>query len=156
DPADRYQSPKVMAAEIDAVLGDSGYPESNDQIATFLAAMAAPASPPRPAQILGAVSSPAQTVGAAPPPVQTLGAAPPPAKPPAPPRATGKQRHAPQPPSNKRHATASGGKTVPLPSVAPSKATDSAADTMPTLPPAAAQPLAAEPPIATPRTQRPA
>jgi hypothetical protein len=37
DPADRYQSAKVMAAEIDAVLDDAGYPESNEQIARYVA-----------------------------------------------------------------------------------------------------------------------
>jgi len=37
DPADRYPSAKVMAAEIDAVLGDAGYPESNAQIAAYVA-----------------------------------------------------------------------------------------------------------------------
>ncbi|HEX4419681.1 MAG TPA: protein kinase, partial [Kofleriaceae bacterium] len=54
DPADRYQSAKVMAAEIDAVLDDAGYPESNEQIASYVtkllaAAAAAPPSPRRPA-----------------------------------------------------------------------------------------------------------
>src|SRR3954453_10558774 len=39
DPADRYPSAKVMAAEIDAVLGDAGYPESSDPIAKFFAAL---------------------------------------------------------------------------------------------------------------------
>ena len=37
DPAERYPSTKVMAAEIDAVLGEAGYPESNDQIAKYVA-----------------------------------------------------------------------------------------------------------------------
>ncbi|MBC7975228.1 MAG: protein kinase, partial [Myxococcales bacterium] len=36
EPANRYQSAKVMAAEIDAVLGDAGYPETNDAIATYV------------------------------------------------------------------------------------------------------------------------
>jgi hypothetical protein len=36
DPADRYQSAKVMAAEIAAVLDEAGYPESHERIATFL------------------------------------------------------------------------------------------------------------------------
>jgi serine/threonine-protein kinase len=52
DPADRYQSARVMAADIEAVLGDAGYPESNEQIARFLAAMPAttPAPPAPPAK----------------------------------------------------------------------------------------------------------
>ncbi|HEU4733333.1 MAG TPA: tetratricopeptide repeat protein [Kofleriaceae bacterium] len=47
DPADRYQSARVMAAEIDAVLGDAGYPPSNDPIARYVATAlaAAPAAP---------------------------------------------------------------------------------------------------------------
>jgi len=36
DPADRYPSAKVMSAEIDAVLGDAGYPESNAEIAAYV------------------------------------------------------------------------------------------------------------------------
>jgi len=36
DPAERYPSAKVMAAEIDAMLGEAGYPESNDQIAAYV------------------------------------------------------------------------------------------------------------------------
>ena len=36
EPANRYQSAKVMAAEIDAVLGDAGYPDSNEAIAAFV------------------------------------------------------------------------------------------------------------------------
>jgi len=37
DPANRYQSAKVMAAEISAVLDDAGYPDSNEQITSYLA-----------------------------------------------------------------------------------------------------------------------
>ena len=37
DPADRYQSAKVMAAEIAAVLDDAGYPETNDAIVAWIA-----------------------------------------------------------------------------------------------------------------------
>jgi hypothetical protein len=50
DPPDRYQSAKVMAAEIDAVLDLAGYPESNEQIARYVAAAlaSAPAIAPRP------------------------------------------------------------------------------------------------------------
>lgn len=36
DPANRYQSAKVMAAEISAVLDDAGYPDSNDEIVKYL------------------------------------------------------------------------------------------------------------------------
>ncbi len=36
DPVDRYQSLKVMAAEISAVLDDAGYPEGNELIAKYL------------------------------------------------------------------------------------------------------------------------
>src|SRR5262249_5894643 len=36
DPADRYQSAKVMAAEISAVLDDAGYPESNEELARYV------------------------------------------------------------------------------------------------------------------------
>jgi hypothetical protein len=43
DPADRYPSARVMAAEIDAVLGEAGYPESNEPIAAYVArALAVP------------------------------------------------------------------------------------------------------------------
>jgi hypothetical protein len=45
EPADRYQSAKVMAAEISAVLDDSGYPESNEQLARYVAETPAPAVP---------------------------------------------------------------------------------------------------------------
>ncbi|HEU0034281.1 MAG TPA: tetratricopeptide repeat protein [Kofleriaceae bacterium] len=46
DPADRYQSAKVMAAEISAVLDEAGYPESNDEIVRWLASeFHAPAVP---------------------------------------------------------------------------------------------------------------
>ncbi len=37
DPAGRYQSAKVMAAEISAVLDDAGYPEGTDAIAKWIA-----------------------------------------------------------------------------------------------------------------------
>ncbi|HWO24812.1 MAG TPA: protein kinase, partial [Kofleriaceae bacterium] len=43
EPADRYQSAKVMAAEIAAVLDDKGYPESNDVIARYVAEVLAEA-----------------------------------------------------------------------------------------------------------------
>src|SRR5262245_54482402 len=38
DPADRYQSAKVMAAELAAVLDDAGYPDSDERIGAYLAA----------------------------------------------------------------------------------------------------------------------
>ncbi|MGE3548093.1 MAG: serine/threonine protein kinase, partial [Kofleriaceae bacterium] len=45
DPADRYQSAKVMAAEIGAVLDDASYPDNNERIAAYLAASSFPAEP---------------------------------------------------------------------------------------------------------------
>jgi len=67
DAADRYQSARVMAAEIDAVLGDAGYPESNEQIASYVAKALAPvaAAAPRPAAgpaILPVIAPPAKSV----------------------------------------------------------------------------------------------
>ena len=62
DPADRYQSARVMAADIEAVLGDAGYPESNEQIARFLAAMAAPPAKPMANVAPRAASQPATTL----------------------------------------------------------------------------------------------
>ena len=38
DPANRYQSTKVMAAEISAVLDDAGYEDNNNEIASYLSA----------------------------------------------------------------------------------------------------------------------
>ncbi len=79
EPANRYQSAKVMAAEIDAVLGDAGYPESNEPIATYvgrwLAAEANKPAPPSsktsplPAMQLGpAAPAPRASTGTLPPP----------------------------------------------------------------------------------------
>jgi hypothetical protein len=48
DPADRYQSAKVMAAEISAVLDDASYPETHERIAAYLE-QAFPAGAPVPA-----------------------------------------------------------------------------------------------------------
>ena len=49
DPGGRYQSLKVMAAEIEAVLSDAGYPETNELIAKFLPTVPrAPAEPKAP------------------------------------------------------------------------------------------------------------
>ncbi|MBA3451697.1 MAG: protein kinase, partial [Deltaproteobacteria bacterium] len=48
DPANRYQSAKVMAAEISAVLDDAGYPDTHDQIASYVTTAfptGAPAAP---------------------------------------------------------------------------------------------------------------
>jgi hypothetical protein len=45
DPADRYQSAKVMAAEISAVLDNAGYPETNEQLARYVAETPPPAVP---------------------------------------------------------------------------------------------------------------
>jgi tetratricopeptide repeat protein/protein kinase-like protein len=47
EPTDRYQSAKVMAAEIGAVLDDASYPEGNDDIARYLA-REFPEGPPKP------------------------------------------------------------------------------------------------------------
>ncbi|MEO7733467.1 MAG: hypothetical protein ABIY55_21065 [Kofleriaceae bacterium] len=65
EPANRYQSAKVMAAEIDAVLGDAGYPESNEAIASYVARALAPeASKPAP----GSKTAPLPATGPAPAP----------------------------------------------------------------------------------------
>ncbi|HEY0192707.1 MAG TPA: hypothetical protein VGC42_16420, partial [Kofleriaceae bacterium] len=45
DPAERYPSAKVMAAELEAVLDDAGYPESNEQIAGYVGKLLAAAAP---------------------------------------------------------------------------------------------------------------
>jgi hypothetical protein len=50
DPVERYQSARVMAADIDAVLDDAGYPESSEPIGRFIVAMAAP--PPKPMAVV--------------------------------------------------------------------------------------------------------
>jgi Protein tyrosine and serine/threonine kinase len=66
EPANRYQSAKVMAAEIDAVLGDAGYPESNDAIASYVArALAAETSKPA---APGGKTAPLPVAGLAPAP----------------------------------------------------------------------------------------
>ncbi|MBS1118375.1 MAG: serine/threonine protein kinase with repeat [Deltaproteobacteria bacterium] len=46
DPADRYQSAKVMAAEISAVLDDAGYPDNSDGIVRWIAAEFPAKEPP--------------------------------------------------------------------------------------------------------------
>ena len=79
DPADRYQSAHVMAAEIDAVLGDAGYPDSNDQIAAYLARVFGAAR--EPSARAAAPAAPAPAVQSAPtvptPTVPTMVPAPP-------------------------------------------------------------------------------
>lgn len=57
DPADRYPSTKVMAAEIDAVLGEAGYPESNEHIAAAVARVRGPAGRSATSQSGGTVSA---------------------------------------------------------------------------------------------------
>jgi hypothetical protein len=57
DPADRYPSAKVMAAELDAVLGDAGYPESNDRIAAFVARARNTPAPVQSASASASISS---------------------------------------------------------------------------------------------------
>ncbi|MBA2539685.1 MAG: tetratricopeptide repeat protein, partial [Deltaproteobacteria bacterium] len=62
DPAGRYQSAKVMAAEISSVLDDAGYPDGTEAIAKWIAKEyppgAAPAPIPVPAPIVAAASKP--------------------------------------------------------------------------------------------------
>jgi protein kinase-like protein len=108
DPADRYPSAKVMAAEIEAVLGDAGYPESSEPIARFLAALAATASRSN----LPAVTQPMPTIA----PGGTQVVAVPPAIAAAP---AARPRAATQPPSG---TPARGTRTARLPSVAPGAA----------------------------------
>ncbi|HEY0988221.1 MAG TPA: tetratricopeptide repeat protein, partial [Kofleriaceae bacterium] len=88
DPADRYQSAHVMAAEIDAVLGDAGYPDSSQQIAAYLARVfgasepsARPAAPAAPAPAVQTAPTAPTSVTA---PVATVPTVPtaPPASPP--------------------------------------------------------------------------
>jgi len=73
DPAGRYQSAKVMAAEISAVLDDAGYPEGTEAITKwigkeFAAAPAAPAPAPPvvPAAPIAAVPAPVPATGSKP------------------------------------------------------------------------------------------
>jgi serine/threonine protein kinase len=66
DPSDRYQSAHVMAAEIDAVLGDAGYPDSNEQIAAYVARAFATAEP---ATGERAAAPTSRSAGTLPPPV---------------------------------------------------------------------------------------
>src|SRR5262249_21096964 len=47
DPAERYHTAKLMAAEIDAMLEDAGDAASNDAIAAFIAGLHSAASGPR-------------------------------------------------------------------------------------------------------------
>ncbi|MEO8846355.1 MAG: protein kinase [Kofleriaceae bacterium] len=42
NPADRYQSAKVMGAEIEAVLDDAGYGDSDDKVREFMATLGQP------------------------------------------------------------------------------------------------------------------
>ncbi len=87
NPADRYQSAKVMAVEIEEVLSEAGYADSNDQIAAYLAELAQAKAAPKP---IPSIIKPEPTP---PSPAQTmLGSAPgpstvdkPPEAPPAPP-----------------------------------------------------------------------
>ncbi len=85
DPADRYQSAKVMAAEISAVLDDAGYPETNVEIVKFLEAGVAPAPAPAkpPAANKSTTTPPASkilpgTTNLGMPPLKTAGTLPPP------------------------------------------------------------------------------
>jgi len=64
DPADRYPSAKVMAAELDAVLDDAGYPESNEEIARYVVELQARPPAPAPAK-LSSVSQEWTSIGRA-------------------------------------------------------------------------------------------
>ena len=57
DPANRFHSAKVMAAEISAVLDDAAYPDSNDEIASYLAAAFPAGAPVVPATIGAAIAA---------------------------------------------------------------------------------------------------
>ena len=46
-PADRYQSAKVMAAEIEAVLDDAGYADTDERIAEYMAGLGKPQALPK-------------------------------------------------------------------------------------------------------------
>ncbi len=59
DPAGRYQSAKVMAAEISAVLDDAGYPEGTDAIAKWIAKEIPVAAAPAPLSIPPSAAVPA-------------------------------------------------------------------------------------------------
>jgi hypothetical protein len=81
DPADRYPSPKVLAAEIATVLDDASYPEGNARIAAWVASAAhAGASPAAHATAIGmpAPREPALAPTAATAPVPHLTATSPP------------------------------------------------------------------------------
>ncbi|HMG19822.1 MAG TPA: protein kinase, partial [Kofleriaceae bacterium] len=147
DPAERYPTAKIMAAEIDAVLGDAGYPESNDQIAKFVAGFGAPPA----AAAAGKSAAPA---GPRSPPsaTQVIAAAPPP------PRPAARPGTSPPVGSQPRDGTPpSGTSTDPSPSSAPSAAATPASPPAPTPPldPAAPAPGAGEPSAAAPRGAAP-
>jgi len=57
DPANRYHSAKVMAAEISTVLDDAGYPDNNDEIARYLAAVFPGGAPVVPSTIGAAIAA---------------------------------------------------------------------------------------------------
>ncbi|MGN6110868.1 MAG: protein kinase domain-containing protein, partial [Kofleriaceae bacterium] len=63
DPADRYQSAKVMAAEISAVLDDAGYPEANEEIAKYIAAEFPAGALPKPPVVAAAAPRGKSTSG---------------------------------------------------------------------------------------------
>jgi hypothetical protein len=62
DPANRYQSAKVMAAEISAVLDDAGYPEGLEEVGKWIAKELAPA----PKSANGEISAHTTAVGMTP------------------------------------------------------------------------------------------
>jgi serine/threonine-protein kinase len=64
NPADRYQSAKVMGAELEAVLDDAGYGDSDDKLREYMATLGQPKREPK-------LSAPPMTVT----PAQGLGVA---------------------------------------------------------------------------------
>ncbi len=80
DPAERYQSVKVMAAELEAVLDDAEYPDDNSRLAAFVqkalaqkpklpAPKVAPKIPTTPPQNVALPSILARPNGTSPPPI---------------------------------------------------------------------------------------
>ena len=47
NPSDRYQSAKVMGAEIEAVLDDAGYGDTDEKVAQFMATLGQPKREPK-------------------------------------------------------------------------------------------------------------
>ncbi|CAN5288431.1 hypothetical protein BH11MYX1_BH11MYX1_17810 [soil metagenome] len=62
NPADRYQSAKVMGAELEAVLDDAGYGDTDDKIREYMATLGQPKREPK-ITTPPMVATPAQGVG---------------------------------------------------------------------------------------------